>query len=84
MPTPKLWSKLEDAGDVTSPQIGTGGAEVGSPSYVPCKFNNGVEIYVNTKEINFPCAANNINNSKGTIEFWAKVNFNQASASHHY
>lgn len=22
--TPELWSKLEDAGDVTSPQLGTG------------------------------------------------------------
>lgn len=37
--TPKLWSKLEAAGDVTTPQLGTGGAEIGSPTYEAAKFN---------------------------------------------
>lgn len=68
----KLWSKLENAGDVTAPQIGTGGAEVGSPTYNACKFNNGIEINADAEGADFPTVANSININKGTIEFWIK------------
>jgi len=83
MPTPKLWSKLEDAGDVTSPDLGTGGSEVGSPTYVAAKFNNGIFIDIDNEGCNFPCAANSINLDKGTIELWWKPNFTQADGDNH-
>lgn len=80
----KLWSKLEDAGDVTAPQIGIGGAEVGSPTYVAAKFNNGILSDADSEGCTFPTAANSINLDKGTIEFWGKVNFPPADGSYHF
>ncbi len=71
----KLWSKLENGGDVTSPQLGTGGAEVGSPSYAPAKFGNGIHGEA-SKGCTFPTAANSINGSKGTVELWLRPQFN--------
>lgn len=83
MPTPKLWSKLEDAGDVTSPQLGTGGAEVGSPTYPAAKFGNGILSDVNNEGCTFPTVANSINIDKGTIEFWAKIMFETTEVDFH-
>ncbi|MBA7546290.1 hypothetical protein ES705_38675 [subsurface metagenome] len=84
MPVPKLWSKLEDAGDVTSPQLGTGGALVGSPTYEAAKFNNGIHSDIDNEGCTFPTAPNNINNDKGTIEFWAKMHYTQTDGDHHW
>jgi len=83
MPTPKLWSKLEDVGDVTSPDLGTGGAEVGSPTYVAAKFGNGIFPDVDNEGCTFPTAANSINLDKGTIEFWGKLKFAPDDADFH-
>lgn len=80
----KLWSKFENAGDVTSPQMGTGGAEVGSPTYVPAKFNNGILSDVDNEGCTLPTAANLINLDKGTIEFWAKLNFDELDGDNHF
>lgn len=84
MPMPKLWSKLEDAGDVTSPQLGTGGAEVGSPTYEAAKFNNGILGNVNDEGCRFPTYANSINLNKGAIEFWGKMNWAPDSSLTHF
>ena len=81
--TPKLWSKLEAAGDVTSPQLGTGGAEVGSPTYEAAKFNNGILSNIDNEGCYFPCNANSIHYAKGTIEFWAKLNFDSTEGAQH-
>ena len=75
MPIPKLWSKLENAGDVTSPQRGTGGVEIGGPSYAAAKFGNGIVCDSAIKGCSFPIAANSINADKGTIELWVKTLF---------
>jgi len=83
MPTPKLWSKLEDASDVTAPQLGTGGAEVGSPTYPAAKFGNGILSDVNNEGCTFPTVANSINLDKGTIEFWGKMKFPITEAVFH-
>ncbi len=72
---PKLWSKLEDAGDVISPQLGTGGAECNSPTYLPAKFGNGIFTDAMYEGCAFPTSPNEINLNKGAIEFWAKPNF---------
>jgi len=80
----KLWSKLENAGDVTAPQIGTGGAEVGSPTYEAAKFNNGILSNIDDEGCTFPTAPNNINLNKGTIEFWAKMNFLKTDSDNHW
>jgi len=80
----KLWSKLENAGDVTSPQLGTGGSEIGSPTYVASKFNNGIYSDVDDEGCSFPTGANSINLDKCTIEFWVKFFYNQFDAGWHY
>jgi len=80
----KLWSKLEEAGDVTAPQIGTGGAEYGSPTYEAAKFNNGILSDANSEGCTFPTATNSINLDKGTIEFWAKINFAPDDVASHW
>ena len=80
----KLWSKLESASDVTSPQLGTGGAEIGSPTYEAAKFNNGILSDINDEGCTFPTVANSLNADKGTIEFWAKLNFAPDHGADHY
>jgi len=80
----KLWSKLENAGDVTSPQIGTGGSVIGSPTYPAAKFNNGLLSDVDSEGCKFPTGANNINLDKGTIELWAKMKFAPNHGAYHY
>jgi len=79
--TPKLWSKLESAGDVTSPQVGTGGAVTGSPTYEAAKFNNGILSDIDNENGYFPCGANSIHYAKGTIEFWVKMKFDSNDAT---
>lgn len=83
MPIPKLWSKLEDAGDVTAPQIGTGGSVGGSPVFAPSKFGNGIWSDENYEYCTFPTVANSINLDKGTIEFWGKMKFPKTEALFH-
>lgn len=80
----QLWSKLESAGDVTSPSTGTGGSEIGSPTYVASKFGNGILSDVNSEGCKFPTSGNNINNDKGTIEYWGKMLFDQTDGDYHY
>lgn len=80
----QLWSKLNSASDVTSPSTGTGGAEVGSPTYVASKFGNGILSDADNEGCTFPTAANSINLDKGTIEFWAKMNYDQTDGDNHY
>jgi len=80
----KLWSKLEDAGDVTAPQIGTGGAEVGSPTYAAAKFNNGIQCDAGNEGCTFPTAANSISGLKGTLEFWAKMLYASTNGAPNY
>lgn len=80
----QLWSKLNSASDVTSPSTGTGGAEVGSPTYVASKFGNGILSDVNSEGCTFPTAANSINFDKGTIEFWMKVKYAHTDVDVHY
>jgi len=69
---PKLWSKLENGDDVTSPQLGTGGEEIGSPTYEAAKFGNGILAQDYSHKCKFPTSANLINMDKGTIEMWMK------------
>jgi len=80
----QLWSKLNSAADVTSPTTGTGGAEVGSPTYVAAKFSNGIFSDVNSEGCTFPTSANSINFDKGTIEFWMKIKYAHTDADVHY
>jgi len=83
MITPKLWSKLGSAGEITSPEIGTAGSVVGSPTYPAAKFGNGILSNADSEGCTFPTAANSINHDKGTIEFWAKLNFEPNDADNH-
>lgn len=82
MSIPKLWSKLENVNDITSPQLGTGGSVIGSPTYVASKFNNGILSDVNSEGCKFSTFDNNINLNKGTIEFWAKMKFASEDADY--
>lgn len=70
--TPKLWSKLESGADVTSPQLGTGGEEISSPTYEAAKFGNGILAENYSHKCKFPTSANSVNMDKGTIEMWIK------------
>ncbi len=72
---PNFWSKLENDGDVTVPQLGTGGAVIGAPTYTAAKFNNGIWGEGIGDYCTFPTVANGINIDKGTIEFWAKMKY---------
>ena len=82
--TLRLCSNLDSASDVTSPQVGTGGAEIGTPTYVPCKLGNGIFSNVNDEGCTFPTGANNINVARGTIECWIKPSFTPLAAGSHY
>lgn len=83
-PVPQLWSRLESADDVTTPQIGTGGDLAGAPNFDPVKYGNGIYNFVNGIGARFPTASNNINVDKGTIEFWASLYFLPTTDVHHY
>lgn len=72
MAAPQLWCKFESGDDIKYPSIGTGGVQTGSPTYAACKFGNGITVD-RSKYAKFPTGDNNINVSKGTIEFWAKM-----------
>ena len=73
----KYWSKLEDAGDVTNPEIGPAGTEDGSPTYAACKFNNGIYVNVDNEGYHFPNNPTVITGAtKGAVEFWIKPDFN--------
>jgi len=82
-PTPKLWSRLEAAADITSPQLGAGGSVTGSPTYPAGKFGNGIFSDVDTEYTTFPRVANSIDFSKGTIEVWIKPNFGPTDGDYH-
>ena len=83
------WSKLEDAGDVTSPETGPAGTEDGSPDYAACKFNNGICVNANAEGYYFPNNPTVITAAtKGAVEFWIKTDYNVANglpadAAHH-
>ena len=79
-----LYSKLDSASDVTGPTLGTGGAEVGAPTYVAGYLHNGILSDANNEGCTFPTAVNNINLDKGSIRFYAKMNFDQTHADDHY
>jgi len=82
----KLYSKLDSAADVVSPQIGVGGSIFGSPTFIPCKYNNG--IYANTNPTSldgcsFDTTTNEINIDEGKIEIWVKLKFNSSQGGAH-
>lgn len=79
-----LYSKLAGASDVTSPTLGTGGAEVGSPTYVAGYLHNGILSDANNEGCTFPTAGNSINLDKGSIRFYAKMNFDHTDVDTHY
>lgn len=81
---PKLWSKLEDGGDVVVPQIGTGGTVMGAPTYLEAKFNNGIFGPLTSDYCTFPTVANSINMNKGAIEFWGKMKYTSTTAYNCY
>lgn len=72
----KYWSKLEDAGDITSPQIGPAGTVDGSPTYAACKFNNGLYSNANGEGYHFTNTGTIISGNIGCIEFWFKPDYN--------
>jgi len=72
MATPQLWCKFESGSDITSPSLGAAGVETGSPTYATCKFGNGITVD-RSNFAQFPTGTNNINVTKGTIEFWVKM-----------
>lgn len=74
---------MESAVNIANPEVGVGGAEVGSPTYVAAKFNNGILSDIANEGCTFPTGANNINLDKGTIEFWAKINFETTEVDYH-
>lgn len=82
-PNLNLWSKLESDSDVTSPEKGVGGETRVSPTFPACKFGNGILSDVNGEGCKFPTDTNGINNSKGTIEFWGKLNWGPDHTDHH-
>lgn len=69
-----LWSKLGTNGQINSPEIGTG-STVGTISYAPGRFDNGVD---NANNINYGTFTWT-NRNKGIIEFWWKPNFPSTS-----
>lgn len=80
MATPILWSKLDSADDVTSPQLcGTGGEGVEGTAethvYSAAKFSNGYNATGTGNNLLFGTSENSINLDKGTIEFWTKIGF---------
>jgi len=85
----KYWSKLEDDGDITTPEVGPAGTKDGSPTYVACKFNNGIYVDVDAEGYHFPNNPTVITGAtKGTVEFWIKPDFDlvngiPATARHH-
>ncbi len=80
----KLWSKLESNADVTNPQVGTGGAVFGVPTYPAAKFGNGILSDIDNEGCKFPTAGNDINMDEGTIEFWIKPKYAAGTAGQRY
>ena len=71
MAEPILYNTLNSAFDVAHSVIGVNGIEAGSPSYVPAKFNNGLDSDVNGKYADF---AQIWPNTTGAVEIWFKPN----------
>ena len=70
------WSKLESAGDITSPQVGVGGTVDGSPTYATCKFNNGLYCDAAGEAYHVPNTGSFLSGNEGTVECWIKTDFN--------
>ena len=75
----KLWSKLESDNDVTSPQIGSAGTVVGSPTYEAVKFGNGILVNADGEGCYFPNSM--IPHSKGALEFWLKLDWEMVNGA---
>lgn len=75
---------MESVVNIGAPEVGVGGAVFGVPTWIVAKFNNGMYSDAFGKGCTFPTGANNINVNKGTIEFWAKLNYIPSEVSSHY
>jgi hypothetical protein len=63
-----LWSKMDNAGSVTSPEIGPGGTvNGGSITFIPVKFNNGIKSVNNG---DYAYWASLLTPNKIMAEFW--------------
>lgn len=70
------WSKLETAGDITSPQVGVGGTVDGTPTYVACKFSDGIYCDTPGEAFHVPNTGSFLSGNECTLEFWIKTDFN--------
>ncbi len=69
-------NKMGNVGEVTTSEIGTNLAWVGTPAYAACKFDNGIYAnnqsnYVNTSGADVGLTPNNF-----AEEFWLKTDYN--------
>jgi len=62
-----LWQQFEN-GSLSS-SIGPDGTELGSPTYSPVKFNNGIFVDANSECAEFPLTLTNA----GVMEWWIKL-----------
>ncbi|GAG89431.1 unnamed protein product, partial [marine sediment metagenome] len=83
MAAPNLCCYMESCANIAAPEVGVGGACIGAPTFPAAKFNNGILSDVNNEGCTFPTAGNDINLDKGTIEFWAKMNYDPTQAENH-
>jgi type II secretory pathway pseudopilin PulG len=70
-----LWSKLDSAGDVVSPQLGPSGSVAGTSSWAPGTFGYGLYAPAGSAcRAVFPTSGV-LSSAQGTIEFWFRPDF---------
>ena len=65
------WSRMGQASDITSPEIGPVGSIPGSVSYVTGQHGNGVQSAANA--ITFPVTNDLMNYARGRLDVWIKI-----------
>jgi hypothetical protein len=81
-----LWySTLENDGEVTSPNVGTGGQKNGGATYVAGLHGGGVGIWNDGDSISFPITAGsgNFNKARGSIAFRMKPDYDSHDGQQH-
>ncbi|MBL8995365.1 MAG: LamG domain-containing protein, partial [Spirochaetia bacterium] len=75
-----LWNKLGSASEAAGSTVGPSLNVLGSVTYKPAVYGNGIEI-TDSGYATFPKAAINVLQGKGTVEFWFTPNFNSSETT---
>lgn len=77
----KLWSRLGSEYEITNPEIGPGGMILKTPAFNSVMFGDGITVRVpDDIQVMFP-ADQILSHRKGTIEFWAKIEYSAIDIS---